>query len=82
MNHSHDASLGWLSAGMAESIANGLRVGRALRLRDRPAAQASGAAAGPPDAIVISGGFQRMGSRLRITAEAADRLTGQPLGQH
>jgi DNA-binding winged helix-turn-helix (wHTH) protein/tetratricopeptide (TPR) repeat protein len=79
VNHSREASLDWLSAGMAESIANGLRVVRTLRLIDRSARQASGAL-GPADAVVISGGFQRMGSQLRITAEAVDRMTGRPLG--
>ena len=84
-NVSGDASFGWLSSGIAETVTNDLRaanlrvidrvrVVEAIRVvgRDLPSL---GAALDVDLAVV--GSFQRAGDRLRITARAVQAATGE-----
>src|SRR5215472_12560934 len=72
-NLSQDAEVAWLSAGLAETVSNGLRVSRDLRLVDRAASGSPSTAAG----IAVQGAFQRMGDQIRSTVEVVDTATGR-----
>jgi DNA-binding winged helix-turn-helix (wHTH) protein/tetratricopeptide (TPR) repeat protein len=78
VNMSGDGDVQWLSAGIAETITNALRAVRDVRVIDRAtmAAALEGARPAPGD-VVISGGVQRAGATLRITAQALDAVTRQ-----
>ena len=87
-NVSGDASLGWLSSGIAETLTNDLRSALHLRIIDRmrvtEAVQRAGAdlAALRKDLqidLAIVGSFQSAGGRLRITARAVDVASGESL---
>jgi TolB-like protein len=72
-NVTGDRALAWLSSGTAESLTNGLRGMRELRVIDR---SAPSSAWDSPDAdLFVVGGFQRIGERLRITARVVDAVT-------
>jgi DNA-binding winged helix-turn-helix (wHTH) protein/tetratricopeptide (TPR) repeat protein len=75
-NVAGDRELAWLSAGMAETVANGLRAVRGLRVTRRSAA--GGAVVDDAD-VVVAGSFQRAGDRLRVMARATDGRTGDVL---
>ena len=83
-NVSGDASFGWLSSGIAETVTNDLRaatlrvidrvrVVEATRLvgRDLPSLRAA-----LDIDLAVVGSFQRAGDRLRITARAVNAATG------
>jgi TolB-like protein/Tfp pilus assembly protein PilF len=86
-NVSHDASLAWLSSGLAETVTNDLRVA-APRIIDRVRVSEAVARSGRDlsalrralgiDRVVV-GSFQRAGDRLRITARVIDAATGECL---
>jgi DNA-binding winged helix-turn-helix (wHTH) protein len=72
-NVTGDRELAWLSSGIAESLTNGLRGIRELRVIDRSAPPS--AWDGPDADLFVVGGFQRIGERLRITARVVDAVT-------
>jgi DNA-binding winged helix-turn-helix (wHTH) protein/Tfp pilus assembly protein PilF len=84
-NVSRDASLAWLSSGIAETVTNDLRAAT-LRIIDRVrVVQAVGRvgrdlaalrAALQVDLIIV-GSFQRAADRLRVTARVIDAATGE-----
>jgi DNA-binding winged helix-turn-helix (wHTH) protein/tetratricopeptide (TPR) repeat protein len=80
-NVTGDAEVGWLSAGIAETVTNDLRAIAALRVIDRslvPKVAAAGDLEALPASgvnLVVAGGFQRAGDRLRITARVFDTAT-------
>lgn len=78
-NLSNDRELAWLSSGLAETITNALRAVRDIRVVDRPPAIGAPGPAASAVEVVISGGFQRAGDRLRVTAEAIDPATREAL---
>src|SRR5262245_12348764 len=86
-NVSGDASLAWLSSGIAETLTNDLRAAT-LRIIDRfrvteAIAQAGRELAALRRALAIDravvGSFQRAGDRLRITARIIDAQSGESL---
>jgi DNA-binding winged helix-turn-helix (wHTH) protein/tetratricopeptide (TPR) repeat protein len=86
-NVSGDASLAWLSSGIAETVTNDLRAA-APRIIDRVRVTESIAQAGRELAALrrlldidraVVGSFQRAGDRLRITARIIDAVTGECL---
>lgn len=83
-----DASLSWLSSGIAETITNDLRSALHLRMVDRirvvEAVRRAGADLGALKRelgvdLVVVGSIQRAGERLRITARAVDAQSGEAL---
>lgn len=87
-NVSGDASLDWLSSGIAETVTNDLRVALQARTLDRTRIVEAARRVGTDlEALkrdlqldlAIVGGFQRSGDRLRITARAVDAATGEAL---
>jgi DNA-binding winged helix-turn-helix (wHTH) protein len=72
-NVTGDRELAWLSSGIAESLTNGLRGIRELRVIDR-SAPSSGWEVPDADLFVV-GGFQRIGEQLRITARVVNAVT-------
>jgi DNA-binding winged helix-turn-helix (wHTH) protein/tetratricopeptide (TPR) repeat protein len=87
-NVSHDASLDWLSSGIAETVTNDLRSALHARTLDRTRiVEASRRVGSSLDALrqeldldlAVVGSFQRSGDRLRITARAVDAATGEAL---
>lgn len=87
-NVSGDASLDWLSSGIAETVTNDLRAALQARTLDRTRIVEAARRVGTDlDALrrdlqldlAIVGGFQRSGDRLRITARAVDAATGEAL---
>jgi DNA-binding winged helix-turn-helix (wHTH) protein/tetratricopeptide (TPR) repeat protein len=87
-NVSGDASLAWLSSGIAETLTNDLRSALQLRIIDRTRVVEAVRRVGTDlDALrrelhidlAIVGSFQRAGDRLRITARAVDAATGEAL---
>ena len=86
-NFSSDASLAWLSSGIAETLTNDLRAAT-LRIIDRFRVTEAIAQSGRElsalrrvlaiDRAVV-GSFQRAGDRLRITARIVDAQTGECL---
>ena len=88
VNVSHDASLDWLSSGIAETVTNDLRSALHARTLDRTRiVEASRRVGTDLDALrrelhldlAVVGSFQRSGDRLRITARAVDAATGEAL---
>jgi DNA-binding winged helix-turn-helix (wHTH) protein/tetratricopeptide (TPR) repeat protein len=86
VNLSGDASLAWLSSGIAETVSNDLRSAAQLRVIDRTRiAEASRGGHRDPPALgrelgvdlAVVGSFQRAGERLRITARVVDTPTGE-----
>jgi DNA-binding winged helix-turn-helix (wHTH) protein/tetratricopeptide (TPR) repeat protein len=86
-NVSGDASLSWLSSGIAETVTNDLRAA-APRIIDRVRVTESVVQAGRELAALrrllnidraVVGSFQRAGDRLRITARIIDAVTGECL---
>ncbi len=87
-NVSNDASLAWLSSGIAETLTNDLRSALQLRIIDRTrvveAIRHIGTDLGALRRelhidLAIVGSFQRAGDRLRITARAVDAASGEAL---
>jgi DNA-binding winged helix-turn-helix (wHTH) protein/Flp pilus assembly protein TadD len=87
-NVSQDASLDWLSSGIAETVTNDLRSALHARTLDRTRiVEASRRVGTDLDALrrelqldlAVVGSFQRSGDRLRITARAVDAATGEAL---
>lgn len=87
-NVSNDASLAWLSSGIAETLTNDLRSALQLRIIDRTRVVEAVRHVGTDlDALrrelhidlAIVGSFQRAGDRLRITARAVDAASGEAL---
>ena len=85
-NVSGDASLAWLSSGIAETVTNDLRSSAQLRVIDRTRiAEATRKGAADPAALrgalglqfAVVGSFQRAGDRLRITARVVDAESGE-----
>lgn len=88
VNVSRDASLDWLSSGIAETVTNDLRSALHARTLDRTRiVEASRRVGTDLDALrrelrldlAVVGSFQRAGDRLRITARAVDAATGEAL---
>src|SRR5215217_4314430 len=86
-NVSGDASLSWLSSGIAETLTNDLRAAT-LRIIDRfrvteTIAQSGRELSSLRRALAIDravvGSFQRAGDRLRITARVVDAASGEAL---
>ena len=86
-NVSGDASLSWLSYGIAETVTNDLRVA-APRILDRARVTEGVAEAGRELAALrrtlgidraVVGSFQRAGDRLRVTARIIDAVSGECL---
>ena len=84
-NVSRDASLNWLSSGIAETVTNDLRAAT-LRVIDRVrVVEAVGRVGRDLSALrsalgidlAVVGSFQRAGDRLRITARVVDSGTGE-----
>lgn len=80
-NVTADPEMGWLAAGIAETVTNDLRVIRDLRVIDRALvahveadASADSLRTAGLDLVVI-GSFQRLGDHLRITARLTDVAT-------
>jgi DNA-binding winged helix-turn-helix (wHTH) protein/Tfp pilus assembly protein PilF len=84
-NVSSDAEMGWLGAGLAETITSDLRAIADLRVIDRALVSSAdrqpdvGAARALGLDLVVVGSFQRSAARLRITARAIDVATGAAL---
>jgi DNA-binding winged helix-turn-helix (wHTH) protein/tetratricopeptide (TPR) repeat protein len=87
-NVSNDASLAWLSSGIAETLTNDLRSALQLRIIDRTRVVEAVRHVGTDlEALrrelhidmAIVGSFQRSGDRLRITARAVDVSSGEAL---
>ncbi|MBA2302978.1 MAG: winged helix-turn-helix domain-containing protein [Acidobacteria bacterium] len=87
-NVSKDASLDWLSSGIAETVTNDLRAALQARTLDRTriveASRRVGSDLGALRRelqldLAVVGSFQRSGERLRITARAVDAASGEAL---
>ena len=85
-NVSADREYAWLSSGLAETVTNDLRRAGNLRVIDRlrllEAVRRVGADLSALRNelhvdLVVTGGFQRVGERLRITARAIDVRSGE-----
>lgn len=85
-NVSGDASLDWLSSGIAETVTNDLRAALQARTLDRTRIIEATARVGTSLAalhrelrleLAVVGSFQRAGDRLRITARVVDAATGE-----
>ena len=87
-NISRDAADDWIGDGIAETVAVDLESLGHVVVIDRDAGQPR--AGGPPDAVriarvgrdprtgwVVTGGYQRAGQQLRVTARLVDARTGQ-----
>jgi len=87
-NVTRDASLDWLSSGIAETVTNDLRAALQVRMLDRSRIVQAVKRSGTDltalrrelqfDMAVV-GSFQRSGDRLRITARAVDAASGEAL---
>lgn len=87
-NVSTDASLAWLSSGIAETLTNDLRAAASLRIIDRVrvveavrrlGSDLSALRADLHVDLAVVGSFQRAGDRLRITARVVDASSGEAL---
>ena len=87
-NVSGDASVAWLSSGIAETLTNDLRSALHLRIIDRTRAVEAVKRVGTDLTalreelqidLAIVGSFQSAGGRLRITARAVDVASGESL---
>ncbi len=85
-NVSNDMALGWLSSGIAETVTNDLRAAASLRTIDRVrvveavrrvGADVSALRADLQIDLAVVGSFQRIGTRLRITARVIDAVSGE-----
>ncbi|HVN76818.1 MAG TPA: protein kinase, partial [Thermoanaerobaculaceae bacterium] len=91
-NLAHDPAVGWLSTGIAETVAVELKgiAGLAMVGREKVAAELAGrdaAALGHSEIVrlggavgadlVLAGGFQKSGEALRVTASVLDVATGE-----
>jgi TolB-like protein len=82
-NVTGDANDRWMAIGIAETVANDLRSFWDFRVMDRrslPDAARSGsleAARASRLDLLVAGGYQRSGGRLRITARVIDVATGE-----
>jgi adenylate cyclase len=82
-NVTADADVGWMAAGIAETVTNDLRALKDLRIIDRGTlpdgvrrSSVESARASGLDLLVV-GSYQRAGDDLRITARAIDAATGE-----
>ena len=77
-NVTGDAEIAWLSAGIAETVANDLRAIADLAIIDRTLVPGAGRETGPEVLraagvkLLVTGSFQRAGDRLRVTARVTD----------
>ena len=87
-NVTRDASLDWLSSGIAETVTNDLRAALQVRILDRTRIVQAAKRSGNDLAalrrelqfdMAVVGSFQRSGDRLRITARAVDAASGEAL---
>lgn len=87
-NVTRDASLDWLSSGIAETVTNDLRAALQVRILDRSRIVQAVKRSGTDLAalrrelqfdMAVVGSFQRSGDRLRITARAVDAASGESL---
>lgn len=87
-NVTRDASLDWLSSGIAETVTNDLRASLQVRILDRSRIVQAVKRSGTDLAalrrelqfdMAVVGSFQRSGDRLRITARAVDAASGESL---
>ncbi len=87
-NVTRDASLDWLSSGIAETVTNDLRASLQVRILDRSRIVQAAKRSGTDLAalrrelqfdLAVVGSFQRSGDRLRITARAVDAASGEAL---
>src|SRR5687768_4490500 len=87
-NVTRDASLDWLSSGIAETVTNDLRAALQVRILDRTRIVEAAKRSGNDLAalrrelqfdMAVVGSFQRSGDRLRITARAVDAASGEAL---
>ena len=87
-NVTRDASLDWLSSGIAETVTNDLRAALQVRILDRMRIVQAAKRSGNDLAalrrelqfdMAVVGSFQRSGDRLRITARAVDAASGEAL---
>lgn len=87
-NVTRDASLDWLSSGIAETVTNDLRAALQVRILDRSRIVQAVKRSGTDLAalrrelhfdMAVVGSFQRSGDRLRITARAVDASSGESL---
>jgi TolB-like protein len=87
-NVTRDASLDWLSSGIAETVTNDLRAALQVRMLDRTRIVQAMKRSGTDLAalrrelqfdMAVVGSFQRSGDRLRITARAVDAASGEAL---
>ena len=87
-NVTRDASLDWLSSGIAETVTNDLRAALQVRILDRARIVQAVKRSGTDLAalrrelqfdMAVVGSFQRSGDRLRITARAVDAASGEAL---
>ncbi|MEW5981878.1 MAG: winged helix-turn-helix domain-containing protein [Acidobacteriota bacterium] len=88
VNVSGDPELAWLSTGIAETVTNDLNAFHVLRVVDRvrvgeAVRRTGGSTAAVADALgvqlVVVGGLQRAGDRLRITARLVEAASGATL---
>jgi DNA-binding winged helix-turn-helix (wHTH) protein/tetratricopeptide (TPR) repeat protein len=83
-NLSGDASLDWLTAGLAETLTNDLRAVPELSVIDRvtPAQAAMlGTTRAPAADLVVVGSVQRAGDRLRLMARVIDSTSREAIAQ-
>ena len=87
-NVTRDASLDWLSSGIAETVTNDLRAVLQVRMLDRSRIVQAMKRCGTDLValrrelqfdLAVVGSFQRSGDRLRITARAVDATSGEAL---
>lgn len=87
-NVTRDASLDWLSSGIAETVTNDLRAALQVRMLDRSRIVQAMKRCGTDLValrrelqfdLAVVGSFQRSGDRLRITARAVDATSGEAL---
>jgi DNA-binding winged helix-turn-helix (wHTH) protein/Tfp pilus assembly protein PilF len=85
-NVSGDADLGWLAAGIAETVTNDLSALGGFRVVDRWRVMSASRAAGRAlhelgaalgASLVVTGSYQRQGTRVRITARVIDLERGE-----
>ena len=89
-NVSADHEFGWLSSGIAETLTNDLRLVGDVRVIDRlrvleavrrRGAELSAVREALQVDMAVVGAFQRLGTRLRITARVVDAGTGESLAE-
>lgn len=84
-NMTGDRDDDWMAAGIAETVTNDLRSLRDLRVIDRASVPEAARRASTEAArvsgldLLVVGGYQRSGTRLRITARAIDARSGEAI---